>query len=203
MDPDILSALATFRRQYLQLVEPGQLRWPGPEALKKPDVQSWIFSNLFDVDSISSLPPERYRMRVLKVLISKLEKSITNPEEDVWLPFFSAARLSAQKLENGNCSASSPDLVRNLGAVLCSPHDTHHRWARKQARSSPWEDEPGQTLPYCNSQTSVEKCKSLWGRRAETVPDFDISSCQVAGPPSAPFCSILAHIFLWHLYPLC
>ncbi|KAH9867898.1 hypothetical protein IAQ61_007202 [Plenodomus lingam] len=52
------------------------------EMLKRPEVQSWLFANLFDTESIRSPPPDRYQLRILKILISKLEGAITDPEED-------------------------------------------------------------------------------------------------------------------------
>ncbi|PVH98409.1 hypothetical protein DM02DRAFT_596036 [Periconia macrospinosa] len=82
MDPVITSELVTLRRQYLQLVDLSQLRWPQGSVLKRPDVQSWIFHNLFDADKLTTLPPERYRLRTLKLLVSKLEQAVDNPEED-------------------------------------------------------------------------------------------------------------------------
>ena len=75
-----LAMLAIFRRQYFQLVDPAQLRWPEGNILKTPEVQSWIFSHLFDAEK---MPPERYRLRVLKTMVSKLERAIDDPEEDV------------------------------------------------------------------------------------------------------------------------
>ncbi|KAF2008568.1 hypothetical protein BU24DRAFT_429164 [Aaosphaeria arxii CBS 175.79] len=83
MDPSTLPDLILLRRQYFQLVEPIQLRWPDFQVLKRPEVQDWIYRNMFD-SSIESAPPDRYKMRVLKPLISKLERTIENPEEDVW-----------------------------------------------------------------------------------------------------------------------
>lgn len=77
--------LAVFRRQYLQLIEPTQLKWPESHILKIPEVQSWMFQHLFDRDQNPNLPPDRYRLRVLKALISKLERAISDPEEDVGL----------------------------------------------------------------------------------------------------------------------
>ncbi|KAJ4355855.1 uncharacterized protein N0V89_003876 [Didymosphaeria variabile] len=78
----IWAKLATFRRQYFQLVDPSQLRWLESNTLKNPEVQSWIYKHLFDTKGHSTLPPDRYRLRVLKVLISKLEKAIEQPDED-------------------------------------------------------------------------------------------------------------------------
>ncbi|CAI6334489.1 unnamed protein product [Periconia digitata] len=86
MDSVITSELTILRRQYLQLVDLPLLRWPHESVLKQPAVQSWIFHNLFDSDNITTLPPERYRLRVLKLLVSKLERAIDDPEEDVSFP---------------------------------------------------------------------------------------------------------------------
>lgn len=86
VDAGILSQLRVLQRQYLQLVEPSQLRWPSDRVLMASDVQSWMFTNLFDLDRVKSPPPERYQLRVLKLLISKLERSIDDPEEDVRFP---------------------------------------------------------------------------------------------------------------------
>ncbi|KAJ4363563.1 hypothetical protein N0V83_009859 [Neocucurbitaria cava] len=77
-----VSQLRILQRQYFQLVEPHLLRWPDDATLKVPEVQSWLFTNLFDTDRIASPPPDRYQHRVLKVLISKLEASINDTEED-------------------------------------------------------------------------------------------------------------------------
>jgi hypothetical protein len=82
-DEQTLRQLLVLKRQYFQLVEPSQLRWPHTDVLKVPDVQSWIFANLFDPAKIQFPPLERYQLRVLKVLISKLEKAIDDPEQDV------------------------------------------------------------------------------------------------------------------------
>jgi hypothetical protein len=79
----ITPQLRVLQRQYFQLVEPHQLRWPEDTTLKKPDVQSWMFREMFDTEQIKSAPPDRYQLRVLKQLISKLEGAIVDPEEDV------------------------------------------------------------------------------------------------------------------------
>lgn len=79
MDPQLL----LFRRQYLQLFEPDFLAWPPKPLLKDSGVQSWLYSNLFDTEKHTMLPPERYQLRVLKPLLSKIEQAIEDPEEDV------------------------------------------------------------------------------------------------------------------------
>jgi hypothetical protein len=81
--------LQVLQRQFFQLVDPHQLRWPDSSILKKPDTQAWMYAHMFDASSIKSPPPDRYQLRVLKLLISKLERAIENPEEDVRLPFSS------------------------------------------------------------------------------------------------------------------
>jgi hypothetical protein len=69
------------------LVEPALLRWPPSRTLIAPDVQSWIFSNLFQKTNITSPPPQTYQQRILKTLIGKLEAAVEDPEEDVRLLF--------------------------------------------------------------------------------------------------------------------
>ena len=79
MDPQLL----LFKRQYLQLVEPGFLIWPPKQLLRNADAQSWLFKNMFDPERNDRLPPERYQLRVLKPLLTRIEQSIEDPEEDV------------------------------------------------------------------------------------------------------------------------
>lgn len=92
-NPEQLAQLRVLQRQYFQLVEPQQLRWPDNATLKRPLVQAWLFGNLFDPSKVSSPPPARYQLRVLKELVGKLERSMTDPEEDVWSPISSSRFL--------------------------------------------------------------------------------------------------------------
>lgn len=79
---DTLKQLKLFRRQYLQLLDIQHLTWPSPDHLRNSHVQEWIFKNCFE-EGANVLPPERYRLRVLKPLLAKIEKAIVDPEEDV------------------------------------------------------------------------------------------------------------------------
>lgn len=79
MDPQ----LRLFRRQYLQLFEPDFLAWPPKPLLRDATCQEWLYSSLFDPDSSTTLPPERYQLRVLKLLVARIEKVIEDPGEDV------------------------------------------------------------------------------------------------------------------------
>jgi hypothetical protein len=88
------AGLAVFRRQYLQCLEPDFLAWPDPLLLKEADVQRWLYEQLFDTDRISRLPPERYQFRVLKPLVTKIERSIRDPEEDVCCKVLTSPRYS-------------------------------------------------------------------------------------------------------------
>lgn len=101
--------LRILRRQYFQLAEPSQLYWPTGETLKTATVQSWLFSNLFDKDKIPSPPLDRYQLRVLKLLISKLEQSITDPEEDVRLLFLHSGTFYSYMQHNLHCFTSLPN----------------------------------------------------------------------------------------------
>ncbi|KAF2730681.1 hypothetical protein EJ04DRAFT_473350 [Polyplosphaeria fusca] len=82
MDSALKLTLGILRRQFYQLVDPIQLRWPDAKLLKDPSVQSWIFHNLFDAGNAAYAPPDSYRLLVLKPLISTLENLIEDPEED-------------------------------------------------------------------------------------------------------------------------
>ncbi|PGG98185.1 hypothetical protein AJ79_08955 [Helicocarpus griseus UAMH5409] len=68
--------------QYLQMVELQHLSIPPNNVLIKPEVQELIYQNMFDEERIWPIPPPGYRIRVLKTLISRLEQSISDPEED-------------------------------------------------------------------------------------------------------------------------
>jgi hypothetical protein len=75
--------LTRFRAQYLQLLDPRTLSWPPHATLKKADVQTWLFKNLFDKQNLQYLPNDRYQARVLKIVLIRLEESIEDPDQDV------------------------------------------------------------------------------------------------------------------------
>ncbi|KKZ67719.1 hypothetical protein EMCG_06586 [[Emmonsia] crescens] len=68
--------------QYLQLLEPQHLSIPPNNVLIKTEVQQLICQRMFDEARVWPIPPLGYRIRILKILISKLEESISNFEED-------------------------------------------------------------------------------------------------------------------------
>ncbi|KAK3718513.1 hypothetical protein LTR37_005017 [Vermiconidia calcicola] len=78
MDPQIL----LFQRQYLQLFEPDFLAWPPKQLLRDSGVQEWLYNHMFNAEHSTYLPSERYQFRVIKPLVSKIEQSIEDPEED-------------------------------------------------------------------------------------------------------------------------
>lgn len=91
MDPQ----LVLFRRQYLQLFEPDFLAWPPKSLLRDAGVQQWLYKHCFDTDNNPHLPSDRYRLRVLKPLVRKVEQAIEDPEEDVgYLMFQSLFAIS-------------------------------------------------------------------------------------------------------------
>lgn len=84
MSEEAWKQIRLFRRQYLQLLDAHNLTWPSPDTLRSSQAQEWIYENLFQTDHVDHfLPPERYRLRILKLLMSKIETSIVDPEEDV------------------------------------------------------------------------------------------------------------------------
>lgn len=81
--PDIDPQLKLLRRQYFQLFQPEFLAWPHPQLLRQADAQAWLYKHLFDESRNARLPPERYQLRVLRPLVTKIEKAIQDPDEDV------------------------------------------------------------------------------------------------------------------------
>ena len=78
-----VEAVELLRRQFLQLLDPEQLRLPAPHLLRLADTQERVYSCMFDESKTLYGPPERYRFRVLKRLVSAIESSIEDPNEDV------------------------------------------------------------------------------------------------------------------------
>ena len=80
---EVLLQLQLFRRQYLQLLDIQHLTWPSLDHLRNYNVQQWLYENCFQESDKHVLPPERYRLRILKPLLARIEKAIVDPEEDV------------------------------------------------------------------------------------------------------------------------
>lgn len=92
-----------LRRQYLQLVDPDRLSLPPDPLLILPEVQAQMFATMFQQASIVDMPPDRYRFRVLKKLMNRLDQAFQNPEDDVRLSLFysSSNLLTVITLSNG------------------------------------------------------------------------------------------------------
>ncbi|CAG7917349.1 unnamed protein product [Penicillium olsonii] len=67
--------------QYFQLVELNHLDLPPGSVLVRPEVQAALYEHMFD-ETIFPIPPHSYRSRVLKQILSRIEESITDPEQD-------------------------------------------------------------------------------------------------------------------------
>lgn len=68
--------------QYFQLVDPQNLSIPPGSILVQPQVQEALYRRMFE-ETLTPLPPATYRTRVLKLLLARIEESLTDPEEDV------------------------------------------------------------------------------------------------------------------------
>lgn len=75
--------------QYFQLVDPPFLAIPPGNVLVRPDIQITLYERMFD-EALTTLPPVTYRTRVLKLIIARIEESISDPEEDVCQPNLSS-----------------------------------------------------------------------------------------------------------------
>ncbi|KAG8533692.1 uncharacterized protein KY384_001433 [Bacidia gigantensis] len=64
------------------MIDPNQLRLPELKSWKDPQIQSQIYTSLFNSTNLDYEPSERYKSRVLKKVINALENAIDDPEED-------------------------------------------------------------------------------------------------------------------------
>lgn len=78
---DARNQLDRFCRQYLQVQR--DLEYPSPEYLRQYDFQQIIYNKLFAEKAIKHAPPVRHRLRVLKELLSRIESSIVDYDEEV------------------------------------------------------------------------------------------------------------------------
>ncbi|KEF57093.1 uncharacterized protein A1O9_07283 [Exophiala aquamarina CBS 119918] len=69
-----------FYRQYMQQIN--DVTYPSGSLLVNPDVQDCIYRYFFDSSRNKYLPPPKYQARILKHIISDIEKACKNPEED-------------------------------------------------------------------------------------------------------------------------
>jgi hypothetical protein len=75
--------LIRFGRQYLQLER--SPRYPDGSVLRCEQAQAYLYETLFKPGAVPYPPPIRYRLRVLKELLSRIEQSIDNWEDFVSL----------------------------------------------------------------------------------------------------------------------
>ncbi|KAF7177157.1 hypothetical protein CNMCM7691_004891 [Aspergillus felis] len=68
--------------QYFQQVEPHLLEFPDGRTMIKSATQSALYERMFNEAVLWPIPPLNYRARVLKIILSILEESISDPEED-------------------------------------------------------------------------------------------------------------------------
>ncbi|RDA87807.1 hypothetical protein CP532_2453 [Ophiocordyceps camponoti-leonardi (nom. inval.)] len=68
-----------FCHQYLQLQS--RLDYPPDEVLRLAEAQDTIFARLFAVNVLSGGPPDRYRARTLKELVTRIEAAIEDWDE--------------------------------------------------------------------------------------------------------------------------
>lgn len=89
MESNILSVplqrqLNLFKRQYLQLQTPVQ--YPDTDNLRQEAFQKALFEDIFKDGATPHGPPRSFKFRVLKELVSRIEDSITDWNQDVGIP---------------------------------------------------------------------------------------------------------------------
>ncbi|MCJ1317903.1 hypothetical protein MMC15_003230 [Xylographa vitiligo] len=85
--------LELLKRQFRQLLEPERLSLPSLEQIRIPHVQAYLYETMFREEGLEYPPPDRYGIRVLKMLIERMERAIIDPEEDVGFPNFLGLRF--------------------------------------------------------------------------------------------------------------
>lgn len=78
-----MSDIPKLTAQYFQLVDPPALALPPGAVLVQPAVQKVLYERMFNEEAIFPVPPANYRARVLKLILSRIEAAISDPEEDV------------------------------------------------------------------------------------------------------------------------
>ena len=81
LPPDWAQELNHFKRQYLQLQV--TIKYPERRYLKHEEFQNELYAQIFSQEALKYHPPQRYRLRVLKELMKRIEDSITDWEEEV------------------------------------------------------------------------------------------------------------------------
>lgn len=84
LSQDDASQVRLLSAQYFEMIPPDTLSLPPKESIIRPEIQAAIYNGLFNEAVNWPLPPMRYRTRVLKAILAKIEESISNPDEDVW-----------------------------------------------------------------------------------------------------------------------
>lgn len=73
--------ISRFCRQYLQLE--AHLTFPDGLLLREDHVQELLFEQLFAPGAVSYPPPPRYKLKVLKDLVARVEEAIEDWDEHV------------------------------------------------------------------------------------------------------------------------
>ncbi|KAJ5698202.1 hypothetical protein N7462_000207 [Penicillium macrosclerotiorum] len=73
--------IRTLVAQYFELVDPAQLAIPHGNVLVRNATQAALYERMFH-ESLTPLPPASYRARVLKLILARIEESISDPDED-------------------------------------------------------------------------------------------------------------------------
>jgi len=79
--PEYQRQLNKFKRQYLQLQ--GKIIYPENQFLQDSNFQEALYKDIFLEGALKHPPPNRYRLRILKKLLQRIEESITDWEEQV------------------------------------------------------------------------------------------------------------------------
>ena len=77
-------SLELLRRQYFQLLPFEEFTQPAENIFKSVPFQAGLVQKMFGEHLSRYTPPDRYKYRVLKAFISRLESIMRDPDGDVW-----------------------------------------------------------------------------------------------------------------------
>lgn len=124
MDPPWRQEVDRFCYQYLQLES--ILDYPQDKFLRLEDVQDDIYKRIFCDETDSVGPPDRYRIKILKELVFRIESAIDDWDRYVSFllvalhPFSSHQAIIMVVLTKGS-KAVSDDIMNTLSALLATP----------------------------------------------------------------------------------
>lgn len=76
-------SLELFRRQYFEMLPLEQMTFPSDDVLKQAHFQVGLYQRLSNPGPSSNRLSDRYKLRILRAILFRLESLMSEPDEDV------------------------------------------------------------------------------------------------------------------------